>query len=118
MKKNCWEVKQCGREPGGKNVDEFGVCPAATSEHMDGIHGGKNGGRACWVIAGTMCKGKQSGTYATKFKDCNKCDFYQQVWKEEGDGKKVLHSLSLLKIYFKVTEINDPDIDGIRRSRG
>ena len=28
---NCWEVKQCGRQPGGPKAGEFGVCPAATA---------------------------------------------------------------------------------------
>ena len=27
---NCWEVKKCGREPGGAKVAELGVCPAST----------------------------------------------------------------------------------------
>ena len=31
---NCWEVKKCGREPGGKSVATLGVCPAA-SEGLD-----------------------------------------------------------------------------------
>jgi hypothetical protein len=104
MKKNCWEIKQCGREPSGENVDEKGVCPAAEDSNMDGIHGGKNGGRACWVVAGTYCKGKVQGSYASKFLDCAKCDFYKQVRKEEGDGKKFMHPHDLLKIYFKVNE--------------
>jgi hypothetical protein len=28
-KLNCWEVKKCGREPGGVKVKELGVCPAS-----------------------------------------------------------------------------------------
>ncbi|GBD98556.1 hypothetical protein BMS3Abin07_00576 [bacterium BMS3Abin07] len=58
MKRNCWEFKGCGREPGGKNAEGLGVCPAATYERLDGIHRGKNGGRVCWIIAGTMCGGR------------------------------------------------------------
>jgi hypothetical protein len=54
-KKNCWEVMKCGREPGGKNAEELGVCPASTDERLSGTHGGKHAGRACWVIAGTFC---------------------------------------------------------------
>jgi len=43
MKKpNCWEFKQCGREPGGLLSDELGVCPASTETRLDGVHGGKN----------------------------------------------------------------------------
>ncbi|MDP2167081.1 MAG: hypothetical protein Q8J64_01980 [Thermodesulfovibrionales bacterium] len=83
MKKNCWEVMGCGREPGGKNADKLGVCPAATETRLDGVHGGKNAGRACWVVAGTMCEGAVQGTFAKKFGDCLKCKFLQMVIKEE-----------------------------------
>jgi hypothetical protein len=82
-KKNCWEYQQCGREPGGKNLDEAGVCPAATDERFDGINNGKNSGRFCWAVAGTLCKGKVQGTFAKKFMDWLKCPFYLIVEREE-----------------------------------
>jgi hypothetical protein len=56
-KKNCWEVKQCGREPGGSKTADMGVCPAAADSSSDGVNGGKNGGRICWALAGTFCGG-------------------------------------------------------------
>lgn len=84
-KPNCWDAKKCGRAPGGMNVPEFGVCPASTEWKLDGIHGGKNAGRACWVVAGTMCHGKPQGTFAQKSKNCGKCDFYRSVRKGEED---------------------------------
>lgn len=84
MKKNCWEFMKCERQPGGKNVEEFGVCPAATYDKLDGAHGGKNSGRVCWVVAGTMCGGKVEGSFAKKYKDCRMCEFYQLVMEEEG----------------------------------
>ena len=92
---NCWEVKGCGREPGGKNVQRLGVCPAATDERLSGLHGGKNAGRACWVIAGTLCEGKVQGTFAQKYQDCTQCDFFRQVRMEEGSDYQT--SLVLLK---------------------
>jgi hypothetical protein len=95
QKKNCWEVMNCGREPGGANVEEFGVCPAATDERLDSIHGGKNSGRVCWVIAGTFCEDNVQGTFAQKYRDCTKCKFYRQVMQEEGAGYQI--SLVLLK---------------------
>lgn len=79
---NCWEFKNCGRQPQGRNVRELGVCPAAVEERLDGEHDGVNGGRTCWVVAGTLCRGEVQGTFAQKFKNCEKCDFYQKV-KEE-----------------------------------
>jgi hypothetical protein len=85
-KKNCWEFKQCGREQRGKKAHELGVCPASVDNRLEGVHKGKNAGRACWVLAGTLCGGKPQGTYANKFKDCQLCDFYREVKSEEGMG--------------------------------
>ncbi len=82
-KLNCWEFKRCGREVGGSKVFDFGLCPAATEQRLDGIHDGMNAGRACWVIAGTLCEGELQGTFAKKFKNCRKCDFYIKVMDEE-----------------------------------
>lgn len=84
-KQNCWGFMKCGRERGGKNVLEFGICPASTLKNLDGIHSGKNAGRACWVVAGTMCHGLPHGTFAKKMKSCGRCPFYQTVKKEEED---------------------------------
>ena len=84
MKKNCWEFKNCGRYPGGPDVAELGVCPAATDTTRDGINGGKGAGRHCWWIAGTFCGGKPQGTWAAKLFTCTKCDFFMHVREEEG----------------------------------
>ena len=84
MKPNCWEVKNCGREPGGKNENELGACPAAVEEKADGINFGKNGGRACWALAGTFCDGSVQATFAKKMINCIQCPFYKQVLEEEG----------------------------------
>jgi len=83
LKLNCWKVKKCGREPGGANVGELGVCPAAINNAFDGENNGRFGGRCCWLIAGTLCGGEVQGTYAKKLKNCARCDFYHQVREEE-----------------------------------
>jgi len=83
-KQNCWEFKKCGREAGGAKERELGTCPAAITRELDGDHGGKNAGRACWIVAGTMCGGKVQGTFAKKYDNCEKCDFYRSVKQEEG----------------------------------
>jgi hypothetical protein len=80
--KNCWEHKKCGREPGGSGTDSLGVCPAAVEGRLDGVHGGRNAGRACWIIAGTLCGGEIQGTFARKYASCEKCDFYIKVMEE------------------------------------
>ena len=85
-KMNCWEFEKCGREPGGAKVKELGICPSATERKLDGVHGGKNAGRACWVVGGTLCGAKVQGTFAHKLTNCQKCDFYKHVKSEERMG--------------------------------
>lgn len=84
MKANCWEVNLCGREPGGDNARELGVCPAATERSLDGVHGGRNAGRACWAVAGTFCGEEVRGTFAKHFHSCRDCNFHRLVREEEG----------------------------------
>ena len=86
VKLNCWEFKNCGRQPGGQKVLELGVCPASEFAKTDGVNSGKNGGRACWVIAGTLCGGKVQGTYAAKLTNCMGCEFYKKVSAEESEN--------------------------------
>ena len=83
MKVNCWQHKKCGREQGGRNVNKQGACAASLENKLDGVHHGKNGGRTCWVVAGTLCEGTVQGEFASKFGSCEKCDFYNSVKKEE-----------------------------------
>jgi len=83
-KLNCWEFKNCGREPGGSRVAELGVCPAAADTPAEGLNDGKCGGRCCWAIAGTFCGGFVQGTFAMKQRNCLKCDFFKQVIREQG----------------------------------
>ena len=80
---NCWEFKDCGKEPGGFRVYEQGVCPAAKEEKYHRINKGKNGGRFCWAVSGTFCKGEPKGSYAQKLFDCINCDFMKNVIFQE-----------------------------------
>ena len=89
-KLNCWEYMQCGREPGGRQVEEFGVCPAATTQTRDGIHEGTNAGRYCWAVSGTLCGGEVQGLYARKMLNCaTRCPFYRLVREQEGPAFKL-----------------------------
>jgi hypothetical protein len=83
MKQNCWEFKKCGREPGGEKEKQLGPCPVPGYTAMDGLHGGKNSGRACWAIAGSLCGGKVQGDEEQKRKVCWECEFFKLVKKEE-----------------------------------
>lgn len=88
-KLNCWEVKNCGRQPGGAKVAELGVCVAAASQAASGLNGGKNGGRICWAIGGTLCGGKVQGAFAQKLTSCAQCNFHSLVKQEEGAAVKL-----------------------------
>lgn len=95
MKINCWEYKKCGREVGGVKVKELGVCPVALETRLDGTHEGKNAGRACWIVSGSLCGGEVQGSFGNKFKNCIECDFYKNVNKEE--GSKFILTANLIK---------------------
>lgn len=84
MATDCWSFKRCGREPGGATVHELGVCPASTLVAADGIHGGTNGGRACWAIVGTFCDGNVQNSLAAKLHHCVGCEFRTVVQLSEG----------------------------------
>lgn len=81
-KLNCWEILECGKQPGGENVGEAGPCPAATDESLDGMNHGKNGGRICWTVEDTQCE----GCFAEKMPQCVQCEVYKTVQEEEGDA--------------------------------
>jgi signal transduction histidine kinase len=67
LKIKCWEFKTCGRDK-----DAAIKCPAFP-----------NFGRICWAVAGTFCEGKAQGTFAQKYNDCRKCEFYRKVKSRE-----------------------------------
>jgi methyl-accepting chemotaxis protein len=56
---NCWDYMKCAREE---------TCPAYP-----------NFGRACFAVTGTLCKGKEQGSYALKISRCRSCGFYTQL---------------------------------------
>ena len=62
----CWEYMKCGRDK-----DCSMKCPAYP-----------NFGRICWAVAGTFCEGRIQGTFAQKYEDCKKCEFYQKMRKK------------------------------------
>ena len=86
-KLNCWEFNKCGREKGGRKAAEFGVCRTATDVSAHGVNGGINGGRICWVIAGTYGRYKSdlaSCSAVIAGSSCMECDFHHKVLREEG----------------------------------
>ncbi len=81
---NCWEFKECGREPGGNNISELGVCAVSTHEKLNGIHGGINVGRCCWVLLNAcFTKTERPKNFNEHTARCSKCDFYTLVYESE-----------------------------------
>ena len=75
-RKNCWEFKKCGREPGGARADELGVCPVAMKTGYYGLDGEIEVGRLCWYVKPLFFnEGSRS--------DCEKCRFHKLVMKED-----------------------------------
>ncbi|MBF0139553.1 MAG: hypothetical protein HQL74_04640 [Magnetococcales bacterium] len=78
---NCWEVKKCGFEkvtPGEK------TCPAVAFDAADGFLGGKNGGRACTFIPGTLCGGDGPCSTTDKTERCQQCKFFYDLKESYG----------------------------------
>ncbi|MDQ2177487.1 two-CW domain-containing protein [Marinifilum sp. D714] len=82
-KLNCWEYFECGREIGGVNTNELGICPASTSIANSGINNGTNAGRSCWTIEGTLCNKSIQGEIEEKLLGCINCSFFKMVDNEE-----------------------------------
>lgn len=84
MKLNCWQYNHCGREPHGSRAGDLGVCPAALESRLDGVHGGVNGGRACWAVAGSLCHVGENGASFDHQAICRQCTFRSSVRRREG----------------------------------
>ena len=82
-RKYCWEVKNCGREAGGKLAIENDVCPAALPSEFDSSNKVKYGGRIYWAVADTLCQEEVHGTFARKLESCFDCEFLDRVHEEE-----------------------------------
>ncbi len=83
-KLNCWEVMKCGKGPEVSKANPLGICPVASTISANGLNGGVNGGRICWVIADIHCENKTMCSCIQGASDFFKCEFYNRVKKEEG----------------------------------
>ena len=80
---NCWEFNACGLGPDDMHSKNGSACLASAEKRTDGVNSGKNGGRACWAIAGTECGGRPECGFARKIDSCQSCLFYLIVMEEE-----------------------------------
>ena len=71
---NCWEFMRCGREAGGRNVEQLGVCPAFPHD-----------GKRCADVVGTFCDLVQA-LNASKHSDCQECPFYNSMHFDKTAG--------------------------------
>jgi len=87
---NCWDFMKCGFGPDGSRIETEGLCAAARESRLDGVHGGKYGGRACWVVMHTLdCGGGIQENFSAKYPVCMNCRFYWKVREEEGKNFEV-----------------------------
>ena len=77
---NCWEIKKCERQKGGKKVNKLGEC-IASKEGM---------GHSCWAVAGTLCGGKIQGTTAQKIGYCTTCEVHEIYNRSKGELGKLV----------------------------
>ncbi len=82
-KLNCWEYMECGYEIGGHNANESDVCPVAAETAANGLNGGDNGGRLCWLIFDNCNQDIRCSGSGHKSSCCD-CEFKSQVFMEEG----------------------------------
>lgn len=61
---NCWEFMRCGREAGGRNTEELGICPAYPDN-----------GKRCANVVGTFCDLIRA-LRASENSSCSECPFY------------------------------------------
>ena len=99
LKINCWEYMASGRRRGGDGKEGCEQCPVPQMSNYDGINGGTNGGRACWIITGTLCDRDVQLTFAHKLATCIKCDFYTAVTEEE--GKRLCLPIGIIEDIFR-----------------
>ncbi len=79
--KNCWEIKNCGRQKDGPKVTQLGEC----------VSSAQSLGHSCWAIAGTLCGGVVQGTFSEKGAACIQCDVYKLYHRILGiEGSRVL----------------------------
>ena len=80
---NCWEIKKCERQKGGKKVNKLGECIAS----KDGM------GHSCWAVAGTLCFDKIQGTFAQKIGFCTSCEVYHLYNRSSGKLGRLVQTM-------------------------
>jgi hypothetical protein len=75
-KLNCWDFKKCCKETDSRGNGN-NICQVKKEFYANGLNGGINGGRICWMIMDSLCKKKNQTV-------CFQCEFHYKVMAEEG----------------------------------
>ena len=105
-KLNCWEFMKCGNESEGDKTDKLERYPVASESLANGLNGGVNGGRICWVIAEIYCGRRESLPHLQQKHACFSCEFRCKVMAEEGllsSAKEIGSYLMNLREYQKIS---------------
>ncbi len=98
-KLNCWDFKKCSDKLLPHHASENIVCPVKKEFIANGLNGGINGGRMCWVIMDSHCREKSQTA-------CFQCEFYYKVMAEEG----LLNNANAIGIYLNRVDNRNPAI--------
>jgi hypothetical protein len=91
-KLNCWDLKKCCKETDNSN----NIFQVKKELNADGLNGGINGGRVCWIIMESHCKQKAQNA-------CFQCEFHYKVMAEEG----LLNNCNAIGTYLEKLETNN-----------
>jgi len=80
---NCWDMKKCERQKGGKKVNDLRECIASK----------KKMGHSCWAVAGTLCGSEIQCTYAKKIGFCTSCEVYEIYNRSRGELGKAIKKI-------------------------
>ncbi len=74
----------CRQGPGGNKVESLGRCPVSNELSANGLNGGVNGGRMCWIVAEACSKSEVKCSELQRKSSCFSCEFRYKVAIEEG----------------------------------
>jgi hypothetical protein len=95
---NCWDYKKCCKEMDSRG-NSNNLCPVKNEVIANGLNGGINAGRICWVIMDANCKKKAQTA-------CFQCEFHYKVIAEEG----LLNNCNAIGTYLRNLETNNSKI--------
>lgn len=96
---------KCERALGGTNVFTDGLCAATTAFTADGFNSGKNGGRICWAVAGSLCSVTQ-GKFAREIR--SKFSALKLILLKRFRNKNL--NLFVLNLFFQFYYFSFPEI--------